>query len=597
MDGKYVFISYKAEEYDQALWVKRSLEEGGIPCWMAPMSIRGGLSYAQEIPPAIRDSSVFVLLLSQKAQESKWVPRELDQAINCNKVIMPFMLEDCPLRSDFSFYLTNVQRYDAFRDMEGTMQRMTQDIQKVLGITPPPKVETPVPVEQPPAEPEVAPAHPKPQKVKKPAGKKPAGKKRLLWILGAVALALVVVILLCLPRSLTIGGVTFEVDDYTIRIEDATLTVADLAKFSKFENLSVIRLERCNIQTWSLAPMISDDLTTLELVDCGITDHQFASIDFTVMRRFTDLNVSGNPDLTDISSVSVCAGNLTRLEISDTGIRSFDWLKQLTKLEVFRADRTGLADISVLEAMIYLEELSLSGNGINSLKGLKNTSKLSVVDLSDNYLTDVLVLGRSVANLSVLHLENNCLSDLNCLSGASQLRKVYVDGNTLADLDWLKASRDLRILSASHNCIESISGLGIGNKMRYLNLADNWLTSIARGDLAFEENSYLMVDLSNNRLTELELPENCTYRHLAILGNPELDLRNLSKLKGWNLYFDFPVDVSLQTLKNLPFTNLCMVGCPLDRQVEIEEGLYTEELMTLEDALAEIAEQAKEADY
>jgi Leucine-rich repeat (LRR) protein len=343
--------------------------------------------------------------------------------------------------------------------------------------------------------------------------------------------------------------------------------------------------------------MISDDLTTLELVDCGITDHQFASIDFTVMRRFTDLNVSGNPDLTDISSVSVCAGNLTRLEISDTGIRSFDWLKQLTKLEVFRADRTGLADISVLEAMIYLEELSLSGNGINSLKGLKNTSKLSVVDLSDNYLTDVLVLGRSVANLSVLHLENNCLSDLNCLSGASQLRKVYVDGNTLADLDWLKASRDLRILSASHNCIESISGLGIGNKMRYLNLADNWLTNIARGDLAFEEASYLMVDLSNNRLTELELPENCTYRHLAILGNPELDLRNLSKLKGWNLYFDFPVDVSLQTLKNLPFNNLCMVGCPLDRQVEIEEGLYTEELMTLEDALAEIAEQAKEADY
>ena len=228
---------------------------------------------------------------------------------------------------------------------------------------------------------------------------------------------------------------------------------------------------------------------------------------------------------------------------------------------------------------------------------MKNTSKLSVVDLSDNYLTDVLVLGRSVATLSVLHLENNCLSDLNCLSGASQLRKVYVDGNTLADLDWLKASRDLRILSASHNCIESISGLGIGNKMRYLNLADNWLTSIARGDLAFEENSYLMVDLSNNRLTELELPENCTYRHLAILGNPELDLRNLSKLKGWNLYFDFPVDVSLQTLKNLPFTNLCMVGCPLDRQVEIEEGLYTEELMTLEDALAEIAEQAKEADY
>ncbi len=597
MDGKYVFISYKAEEYDQALWVKEHLEEGGIPCWMAPLSIRGGLSYAQEIPPAIRDSSVFVLLLSRKAQESKWVPRELDQAINCNKEIMPFMLEDCPLRSDFSFYLTNVQRYDAFRDMEGTMQRMTQDIQKLLGITPPPKVETPAPVEQPPAGPEVAPAPPKPKKEKKPAGKKPAGKKRLLWILGAAALVLVVIVLLCQPRSLTIGGVTFEEDDYILRIEDATLTAADLAKFSKFENLSVIRLVRCNIQPWSLAPMVSDDLTTLELVDCGITDHQFASIDFTVMRRFTDLNVSGNPDLTDISSVGVCAGDLTRLEISDTGIRSFDWLKQLTKLRTFRADRTGFADTAPLEAMIYLEELSLSGNGINSLEGLKNTSKLSEVDLSNNDLTDVSVLGRSVASLSVLHLENNHLADLSCLSGASQLQKVYVDGNELTSLDWLKGSRELRILSASGNRIDSVPGLQFGSNLRYLNLANNLLTGIEQGDLVIEEGGYLMMDLSYNRLQKAVLPETCTYKQLVVLGNPDLDLRNLSKLKGWNLYFDFPANVSLQTLKNLPFNNLCVVGCPLDRQVEIEEGLYTEELMTLEDALAEIAELAEDADY
>ena len=597
MDGKYVFISYKAEEYDQALWVKQSLEEGGISCWMAPMSIQGGLSYAQEIPPAIRDSSAFVLLLSQKAQESKWVPRELDQAINGNKVILPFMLEDCPLRSDFSFYLTNVQRYDAFRDMEGTMQRMTQDIQKMLGITPPPKVETPVPVEQPPAEPEVAPAHPKPKKVKKPAVKKLAGKKRLLWILGAVALALVVIILLCLPRSLTIGGVTFEVDDYIIRIEDATLTVADLAKFSKFENLSVICLERCNIQPWSLAPMISDDLTTLELIDCGITDRQFASIDFTVMRRFTGLNVSGNPDLTNISSVSVCAEDLTRLEISDTGIRSFDWLKQLTKLEVFRADRTGFADTAPLEAMIYLEELSLSGNGINSLKGLKNTSKLSVVDLSDNYLTDVSVLSRSVANLTVLHLENNALSDLSYLSGAKALKKVYVDGNTLADLDWLKESQDLRILSASHNCIESIADLGIGKQLRLLNLSDNWLQTIETGDLWFGQDNYLLVDLSNNRLTTVKLPLGCTYKQLVLLGNPQVELAGLRSAKGWALYFDLPQGISVETLQALPFDSLCIVDCPLDRQVEIEEGLYGEELMTLEEALEEIARKIEEADY
>ena len=107
----------------------------------------GRFSYAQEIPQAIRDSGAFVLILSEKAQESKWVPRELDQAINCGKVILPYMLEDCPLRNDFSFYLTNVQRYDAFRDPEGTLARMAEDICKMFGIVPPP-----APVEEAPAE-------------------------------------------------------------------------------------------------------------------------------------------------------------------------------------------------------------------------------------------------------------------------------------------------------------------------------------------------------------------------------------------------------------------------------------------------------------
>ena len=33
-----VFISYKAEEFDEANWVKKTLETNGISCWMAPMS-------------------------------------------------------------------------------------------------------------------------------------------------------------------------------------------------------------------------------------------------------------------------------------------------------------------------------------------------------------------------------------------------------------------------------------------------------------------------------------------------------------------------------------------------------------------------------
>lgn len=113
-----VFISYKAEEYEEARFVKTTLETNGISCWMAPESIRGGSCYAAEIPGAIRTSKVFVLILSEKCQLSKWVPRELDQAINEGKTILPFMLENCELKDDFNFYLSNVQRYAAYEKQE-----------------------------------------------------------------------------------------------------------------------------------------------------------------------------------------------------------------------------------------------------------------------------------------------------------------------------------------------------------------------------------------------------------------------------------------------------------------------------------------------
>ena len=66
MENKDVFISYKAEETAEALWVKTSLEQNGISCWMAPTSIPGGSSYAKEITHAIENCKVFVLILSQQ---------------------------------------------------------------------------------------------------------------------------------------------------------------------------------------------------------------------------------------------------------------------------------------------------------------------------------------------------------------------------------------------------------------------------------------------------------------------------------------------------------------------------------------------------
>ncbi len=130
---KEVFISYKAEEFDEANWVKSTLENNGISCWMAPASIPGGSSYAVEIPNAIRQAKIFVLILSSKSQSSQWVSKEVDLAINEGKIVLPFMLENCTLKDDFNFYLTNVQRYTAYENKAAAIEKMLNEIKAIIG--------------------------------------------------------------------------------------------------------------------------------------------------------------------------------------------------------------------------------------------------------------------------------------------------------------------------------------------------------------------------------------------------------------------------------------------------------------------------------
>ncbi len=137
-----VFISYKAEEFDEALWVKNELEANDISCWLAPMSIPGGSSYANEIDRAIRDCDVFVLILSSRAQSSIWVEKELNLALTYNKTVVPFAIENCPLHGAFNFFLSNVQRYYAYANKQQAMRDMLELIN--LSVVPPAKEPEPV---------------------------------------------------------------------------------------------------------------------------------------------------------------------------------------------------------------------------------------------------------------------------------------------------------------------------------------------------------------------------------------------------------------------------------------------------------------------
>lgn len=136
---RQVFISYSSKDYAQALAVRNVLEQNGITCWMAPESIPGGSNYTKEIPIAIRGCQAFVLMLSNNAQNSHWVLKELDSAVNAGKIILPFQLEDVPLSDEFNFLLTGAQRYDAYQRKAEAMSLLVSRIKAIIqagGVAP-----------------------------------------------------------------------------------------------------------------------------------------------------------------------------------------------------------------------------------------------------------------------------------------------------------------------------------------------------------------------------------------------------------------------------------------------------------------------------
>ena len=129
---KEVFISYSTKDSVSAETVRDVLETNGLSCWMAPRDIPGGSNYTKEIPIAIRGCSVFVLILSENAQSSHWVLKELDSAVNAGKVILPFMLEDCILNDEFNFLLTGAQRYAAYQKKAEALETLIRRIRGIL---------------------------------------------------------------------------------------------------------------------------------------------------------------------------------------------------------------------------------------------------------------------------------------------------------------------------------------------------------------------------------------------------------------------------------------------------------------------------------
>lgn len=128
-----VFISYKSEEKALAAQLRDLLITNGFSCWMAPESIPPSSDYASEISEAIDNCRIVLLVLSEMAQKSQWVPKEISHALHKKKPVIPFHIDESELVKPFDFTLTNVQRIEAYQRLEAAYQELLERISVLTG--------------------------------------------------------------------------------------------------------------------------------------------------------------------------------------------------------------------------------------------------------------------------------------------------------------------------------------------------------------------------------------------------------------------------------------------------------------------------------
>lgn len=127
-----IFISYSSKDIKFVERITEELEKIGAVYWKAPEMIPAGSSYAREIPQAIQNCGVFLLVLSPTSQDSIWVEKEIDSAICNRKTIIPFQVKEVELNDTFRFYLNNVQMISYADNPKKAFEDLKQQLFQLL---------------------------------------------------------------------------------------------------------------------------------------------------------------------------------------------------------------------------------------------------------------------------------------------------------------------------------------------------------------------------------------------------------------------------------------------------------------------------------
>jgi len=111
-----VMISYSRHDLDQAIEMERQLKELGFSVWRDETNLHAGRSFDEEIEKAIGDASAVVVLYTDNAAQSDYVHKEMDFALEQNKLVCLRFGESEPPEAVMKTHILD------FRDWKGGLR-------------------------------------------------------------------------------------------------------------------------------------------------------------------------------------------------------------------------------------------------------------------------------------------------------------------------------------------------------------------------------------------------------------------------------------------------------------------------------------------
>lgn len=137
-----VFISYSRKDYvdndgnvipnNMLSQIKATFKANGISYWFDEEGIYSGDEFASVLTKAIRNSQILLFISSVNSNQSKWTSNEISTAMEFNKTIIPFRIDNSPYNDSVMMKIVSLDFIECTANKEKALLKLVRAIKHHL---------------------------------------------------------------------------------------------------------------------------------------------------------------------------------------------------------------------------------------------------------------------------------------------------------------------------------------------------------------------------------------------------------------------------------------------------------------------------------